>query len=277
MFLPLLSACQPDPVQEVLPDPVHLDQDSEDQEDPTTSVVVQQSSQADVLIVLDTSPGMEPYWTRAGEGAGDMLQHLLGKGHSIHVGVITTDEVAVDLVASEDDLVRALTDHVPQGQHGVRDAIAAARTEPANVDFFRPGVDLEILVITAEEDPSEMDNAELLSLLGQADLHGLLSADAVSLHELVLAAGGLSEDVESLEYGDFLSALGATIEQEGLIDHIALPSVPEPDSISVSVDGFPWMGQFGLSADGRTLYLVDLPPPGFEIRVDYLAAVTPPG
>jgi len=49
----------------------------------------EQSLQLDVLLVVDTTEGMDPYLRRAGDAAYDFAQHLLGPGYDTRLGVIT--------------------------------------------------------------------------------------------------------------------------------------------------------------------------------------------
>lgn len=153
-----------------------------------------QSMRADVLVVIDISPSMEPYTMLAGDGALAMLEPIVGKGHETHVGVITTD-METDLgdgrlveanipslgvrrylngTESYADasvwLKLAITNHTYAAdiKEGVKDAIASSITEHSdgwNSGFYRSDADLAIVVFSDDADPSEMDNATFLTQL----------------------------------------------------------------------------------------------------------------
>jgi hypothetical protein len=294
-----------------------------------------QSLRADVLIVMDVSKTMEAHVSTAAAGAVEMIKHLVGKGRDTHIGVITSDmeppgeDEPADgegrlvekqfegggvrrYIKGSDDffeasiwLSLAVGDHVlmDSGKEGLRDAVDASidsHMDGWNSSFFRSDAKLSIVLITNDEDHSDLQNGDLGTTLSlytggeDVSIHGLLQLDqhcgglnsSASLHELVMMTGGLEEDICMESYEGFLSGVGQTIAQNALNTEIALltPAVPETVKIYLQEGDdpkYPWLGDIAISADGLKVYLIDDDvydsiPPGTTIIVEYSRVPTPP-
>lgn len=162
-----------------------------------TQTVVEQQLRADILIVLDNTESMSPYWSRAATGACAMAEHLVGPGIDTQIGVVMTDMQSSWAQGALVDVSQKPGEHpwiqgnaIPLGRactwlgfalgdvvtympveddpSGGRAAVTAAMEQPdggPNAGFFRPDADLAILYVTDEEDTSVPDNAEFLATL----------------------------------------------------------------------------------------------------------------
>jgi hypothetical protein len=301
----------------------------ESERDPCSESVWQrQTLRADVLVVMDVSENMREYASLAAAGAVEMLKHLVGKGRDAHVGVITSDMEREDakgklvekqfgdggvrrFVKGSDDfydaslwLTFAVADHTPleAGKEGMRDAIAGSivdHTDGWNSGFFRADANLSIILITNDEDSSDLGNAEIDALLDlykssgttPARIHGIIQQDqhcggmstSESLSQLIDATMGLQSDICMSDYEGFMSSVGQVIADEALHDQVTLKSPAVPDTVRVHIqeDGadnpYVWVGDIAISTDGLTVYFVDtIPPAGTTIIIEYRKVPTPP-
>ncbi len=281
----------------------------------------------DLLIVVDRSPINEPARVRAAEATRHLLEPLVGPAFDTHVGVITTDLAAADhagrlvhpadadgpwadrfWVEGRTDSLTAATTFVASaiaesgvqlgGEEGGRAAVTRAMSESTvdtNRGFFRRGVPLALLFVSAEEDASETpDVATFVDALAERTdsyrAHAIVQTstfgcdgkvsgtEGASYQDLALLTNGLTGSVCDLDFGPFLSAVGQYSAIQGLGDRFPLGEAAEGDSLEVvlTLPGglrHPLSpDEFGLTDADRTLVILTdpLPPAGTEIAVRYL-------
>jgi len=247
-----------------------------------------QQMNVDVLFVVDTSLGMEPYLGQAGKAATQFVHHLVGNGLDTRIGVLP---MAFSPDGSHPGLVRVAGTHTLEGlvhdqdfaARWIQDAIGSLkptyqppRARDALLDhldvvaewdarsFLRSDVPLVLVFLSREDDASDTPLADFRDEL--AEIYDVLP----TMHSIVRLADGACD-------GDTVGAYGE--------DYVALSEMSGGVTVDVCTRSYQTFffvtGQ--LAADeglGRRYYLdktvnIDLPmvvevtlPGGFSELLD---------
>jgi hypothetical protein len=222
----------------------------------------------DILWIVDDSPTMYEEQLVLEDNA-DSFTTLLGMlADDFHLGVATTDMEAetagllVGEVITQDtadlhgvfhELVTVPTDG-SRTEQGFAAALAVADPAGANADFARLGADLELVIMSDEDDQSQLAPIELIQgLQGQRpgrsvsvsaivgdEPFGCFSVQAAadpgsSYIEAQQLSGGHRESICDRDFEGVLQRL--SLQVLGLENRFYLSKVPAPDSLEVTVDG----------------------------------------
>ncbi|MEM1024306.1 MAG: choice-of-anchor D domain-containing protein [Myxococcota bacterium] len=235
------------------------------------------SNQADVLIVVDNNNTNSPNGTTVSTLAPDWFDRAAANGIDLRMAVTSTDltqedglfapidggpERVVDASAlpSPAEVLQANVGSLSSGFATPRglDALVRALTPRAvtllNPNFYRPDAMLTVVFVQDEQDQSSADADELLAFLQQ--FKGHRNREAFAVAAITGGDEGCNEPSKSATAsprlvtmqeataGPFFSiCIISAIQPDffdralGVRDTFLLDSVPDPDTISVSLDG----------------------------------------
>ena len=257
-------------------------------------------SVADVLFVVDNSASMAEEQERLGANFEAFVEVVTDSYADFRIGVITTDVAEAGALRGEvltpttEDLASAFLEQVAVGTKGDKDEqglATAVMAFSANPDFSRPEAQLNVAVISDEDDHSPEAIDDYLNPLKDVSdvgfaLHAVVGdlpdgcasgTSAASPGERYITAvdwtGGYRDSICSDDYTGILTRIGLDIS--GLSDTFALSEVPEPETITVWVDGveIPGREMDGWRWEpGENVIVFDgyaVPRPGMEIVAEY--------
>jgi len=262
----------------------------------------------DILWVMDDSATMTEEQDALTSNFRDYADVLIDTSADWQLGVITTDIdggegllVGPILDADTEDLDSAFTDQASVGILGSRDeapleALDLATSEPAlgegNQDLFRAEADLQILILTDEDDQSEgtvdsyvshledfkKDTSVTVSLIGGPLPAGCASTTssaepAERLHDAVDATGGTFKSICEPDFAAVMKSFAFTTI--GLTDTFELSTLPDLETLEVRVDGVlmhqrPTDGwQYDAASNAVVFEGLAVPRPGQSIDLKY--------
>lgn len=271
-------------------------------------------TQVDVLWVIDNSSSMEDDQQNLTAAFPAFMDFFIGIGLDYHIGVISTDMYANDGQGKlqEQDGYRWIDPTFPDpipffqfmatlGTDGSGDEMARAPVRAAmeqwgstwNEGFFREGALLSTIVISDEDDSSNMEGVPLPSFVNwyrsikpDPELaiystivgpvpDGCSTANPGYQHvEATQQIGGLNWSICDNRWDEVLENLA--IQSAGMKIEFFLEEIPIPESLSVSVDEggefvfFDYQVDFVYNAPQNSIQFNDyVPPAGAEVRITY--------
>lgn len=224
---------------------------------------------ADVLFVVDNSGSMDLHQQNLSANIPALTSELASFVGSVNVGVLTTDMqnslesgrmqgVPAVLNSGDPGFVALLSQRLLPGVNGDMierplAAIMAALSEPllstTNAGFMRAGVPLNIVVMTDEDDQSNISDAGFASFLhnlkspGDLGFFGIIpqscawsngsgSNDGQRLRSVISTLNGESHDLCSSDWGGKLRSIGSSIGRL-VMRTVRLPTEPVTRTIEV--------------------------------------------
>jgi len=278
----------------------------------------QDAPPADVLFVVDSSGSMEGEIDNLADSFDVFIQQFVGLGLDYQIGVITLDmdeptqagRIQGPIITSAlPDPVGAFRDAVDVGTNGAaeergQDAAHAALSPPLidyeNVGLVRAGSNLSVVVVTDEDDDSDMRSADFASfldgyqgspslssfsavagptggLLPCMTLFGGISADPAPRYwDTVQRTGGIHASICHMDMSDILKQLSYVAANMQTEFALSAP-VTDRSEMEVEVDGvdIPYDGSHsdGWDYDETTgvlsLFGPAIPLPGATLTVRY--------
>ena len=262
----------------------------------------------DILWVVDDSATMSEEQDALTSNFQTYADVLIDTSADWQLGIITTDIdddegmlVGPVLGPDTEDLDSAFTDQASVGILGSRDeqpldALDLATSEPdlgeGNQDLFRADADLQILILTDEDDQSEgtvdsyvshlqdfkKDTSVVISLIGGPLPAGCASTTssaepAERLHDAVDATGGTFKSICEPDFAAVMKSFAFTTV--GLTDTFELSDLPDLETLEVRVDGVlmherPTDGwQYDAASNAVVFEGLAVPRPGQAIDLNY--------
>lgn len=252
-------------------------------------------SQIDLMFFIDSSCSMTDDAENLASNFDLFLDELLNGGVDYHVMVVTNqdgchnDEIITPLTVDPetvfgDAIVGAGGSYSEAGLVVTSLALAQTGAGLCNEGFMRVGVPVVTVMVSDEPDQSpgtwldqvldmQMSAPDVVvnGVVGQIG-NTCGANNGSGYHEAIAATGGVDLDICDADWGTYVSQILGTAD---LLSSFALGSIPNPDTISVTVDGDP---AFGWTFDD-VINIVEfdpdmLPPEGATIVVEYDEAVT---
>jgi len=274
------------------------------------------SNKADVLVIVDNNNTNGPNGTTLASTAPDWFAQAAANGIDVRMGVTSTDlnqedglfvpidggpERVVDANAlpTPEEALQENIGTLSAGGGSPRglDALVRATTPRAlsllNPNFYRPDAHLVIVFVVDEVDFSSADPQETLAYLEQ--FKGSRNREAMVVAAVTGGDEGCSEPAKSAQASTRIETLRAAtagpfhsicdgspfpdafIDRAlGVRDAFLLDSVPDPDSIDVTLDGTP-VSPSAYTYDATSNGIIfDVPPAaGSQIAVTYSSACDP--
>lgn len=262
----------------------------------------------DVLWVIDNSATMTEEQEALASSFQDFAEVLYQTSVDFQIGVITTDaEADLGLLVGEiltpdtEEIDAAFAEQAAVGVRGSREeqpleAIRLATSIDAlgagNSALFRDDADLQIIIVSDEDDQSSdavtvylqalsifrSSTAYRISLVGGPLPEGCASAiasaeAAVRLHEAVDATAGVFKSICEDDMGPVMKSIA--FNTTGMTDTFALSLLPDLASLEVKVDGVlmhqrPSDGwQYDASSNSVVLDGLAVPRPGQTVNLEY--------
>ncbi len=225
------------------------------------------STYSDIFFVVDNSASMaeeQELLTANFQAFVDVVEDSYA---DFQAGVITTDVSTEDagiihgevITPDTENMSEAFLEALDVGSYGSRDeegleAIALALTDNRNPGFIRDGANLNVVIVSDEDDHSPDDIVNYLQTMqensgsGTVVVHaivgnlpdgcasGVSAADpGVRYLEIAELTGGYQDSICAEDYSEILAQIG--LDLSGLNDTFYLDDLPQPDSIQVLVEG----------------------------------------
>ena len=264
-------------------------------------------SPLDVLWVIDNSATMSEEQALVAPEMEAFVGILVQAQVDVHIGVITADTtdrgnligdvLTLDTANLSEELIEQAFVGIGGDRHerhleSIEMACSEESRNGANAGMFRPDANLQVLVLTDEDDQSDGDVTSYIDVLKdwKGDANVRISAIAGSLpdgcHSLYAEAeaaprliaaveesGGQFESICEDDYGPVLSSIA--LESAGMTNRFILSDFPALDSIVVWVDEIrihqrPMNGwQYAPSDNAIVFDGLAIPRPGQKVKIEY--------